>query len=350
MFRYLALVLLMGCGPLPRPGVGGASQKTVTPIVVAEENRLSFIREDGARWARLVDEEPSGVEVLDTMPAWSKTGTIAFASSRGGKGLADLSIWIIRATDEAPFRLTDGAGIDLLPAWSPTGEAIAFASSRGKTGYDVWMVSLATKPDGTLVAGTPTQVTRDAGHALDPAWSPDGKSIVYSLQENGVRRLRIASLSGQPSRDVTVGPNDQSPIFHPDGKRIIYSGVDTAGADLMVTDRNGTSSVAVVTDATGHETRPVLSHTGRFLFATSTVDVIVELEKAGTRSVSFQSLVFVDLKAPPNERALRVLFGGTVSRSGVALAPIKLNADKLLAAPLYREALPAVLKQRLGTP
>jgi Tol biopolymer transport system component len=59
------------------------------------------------------------------------------------------------------------------PRWSADGSRIAFISNKEGT-WEVYTLSL---PDGS-----PVRITEDGGHKTAPGWSPDGKSIFYSLQ------------------------------------------------------------------------------------------------------------------------------------------------------------------------
>src|SRR5436305_8875049 len=62
--------------------------------------------------------------------------------------------------------------------------------------------------------------------AAAPAWSPDGKRIVYESNQSGEFRIWVMSASGSGQRQVTHekrGFEDFLPGFSPSGSRIVYS-------------------------------------------------------------------------------------------------------------------------------
>jgi Tol biopolymer transport system component len=148
----------------------------------------------------------------------------------------------------------DGAPVlDLMPAWSPDGRWIVFASSRERgepagERFSLWMVS-ALAPDAT-----PWRLTR--GSAVDwmPTWTPDGKAIVFaSTGDAGSFDLwRLALEDGArphpgPLTRVTRSPSEeQAPAFSPDGKRLAYVAIDGARHQIMVADADGTNATELV--------------------------------------------------------------------------------------------------------
>ena len=76
--------------------------------------------------------------------------------------------------------------------------------------------------------GAPTQLThlpsKRAGAA--PAWSPDGKRLVYESNQSGEFRIWVMNANGSGQSQVTHEKQrfeDFLPSFSPSGKRIVYS-------------------------------------------------------------------------------------------------------------------------------
>jgi Tol biopolymer transport system component len=135
------------------------------------------------------------IEHADNDPAWSPDGkTIAFARDSGAyRG----SLWLMDADGNNERRLDTGSGPCPgagEPDWSPDGQWIAFvrackppAGGGPEDWTDIWLV----RPDGSDLRRL-THADRRAWAAHSPAWSPDGKRIVFLRL---VRRSRYSDLT-----------------------------------------------------------------------------------------------------------------------------------------------------------
>jgi Tol biopolymer transport system component len=87
---------------------------------------------------------------------------------------ANNDIFVVRSDGSGLRQLTDDAYNDRQPFWSSDGKLLAFHSNRGGK-VDIWTI----RPDG----GGLHQLTYTPGGSVTrPVWSPDGKKLVYSLQ------------------------------------------------------------------------------------------------------------------------------------------------------------------------
>ena len=113
-------------------------------------------------------------------------------------------------TDQKPRK---ALGI-VRPMLSPDGKTIAFAALG-----DIYLMP---------VGGKPRNITNDAAFDADPAWSPDGKQLVYSSDKaGGLLQLWLRDVAGGGERQIThLSTQPISPAFSPDGKRIAYLDVD----------------------------------------------------------------------------------------------------------------------------
>jgi Tol biopolymer transport system component/predicted Ser/Thr protein kinase len=167
-----------------------------------------------------------GSPSVETTPAFSPDGeTIAFRSSRDGGG-----IFLMGRTGESVRRLTTEG---FQPAWFPDGKSIVYSGGEGPPGpenrtafSDLWTVSL----DG----GEPRKLF--AGDAVQPRVSPNGKRIAFwSLPSDVERRLTspdnlpanrdIWSVDAQGLNPVRVAghdANDWNPVWAPDGRWLYF--------------------------------------------------------------------------------------------------------------------------------
>ncbi len=119
------------------------------------------------------------------------------------------------------FQRQDGAA--LMATWSPDCQWIAFGfgvffGGRGFAPANVFMV----KADGS----ESKQVTQSKVNAGFPAWSPDGKTLVYRLwgtpetaETRGLRALNLADNSVK----VLTTEWDNFPFFSPQGDSIVFT-------------------------------------------------------------------------------------------------------------------------------
>jgi Tol biopolymer transport system component len=140
------------------------------------------VRVDGSGLERLTADR-----AFDDQGAISPDGaSVAFVSTRGGRA----NIWLLDLSSGKLKNLTPNSTGDFRPAWSPDGQWIAFSSDRDSTrplnplrvpihSTEIYVM----RRDGSDAR----RITRFAGTAGSPAWSPDGSEIVYyeaTLQEN----------------------------------------------------------------------------------------------------------------------------------------------------------------------
>jgi TolB protein len=131
--------------------------------------------------------------------------------------------------------------------------AVALCLALGATGTGVVLAeplmlvtsSRAGNPDLFLVdleSGDSFNLTRDPAIDAYPAWSPDGKKIVWSAVHEGFQHLFSIDPDGsnrqQLTKDETV---DRVPAFSPDSKKIAFCRRPVAGGstDIYVMDADG---------------------------------------------------------------------------------------------------------------
>jgi hypothetical protein len=131
-------------------------------------------------------------------PRLSPDGTrVAFELHEGGR--RDLALY----ADGKVMRLTDDDALDLDPAWSADGRWLFFASDRGGI-FNLY----ARGEDGAI-----RQVTNVETGALEPAPSPDGKTLAYvGYSRAGYDLARIPL---DPTTWIDPAPAPPAPPFEP---------------------------------------------------------------------------------------------------------------------------------------
>jgi len=171
---------------------------------------------------------------------WSPDGkSIAFHASASGKGQPikpdpgaatnDNDIFVLNVDDflkngTRPENITNNpAAIDDDPDWSPDGKQIAFTSHAvtdnpvNSSTAEIYLIN----SDGT---GKPTRLTNNSEEERAPAWSPDGKRIVFSCRRGGPD-FEICVMNANGTGQVQLTDNDVPDLtssWSPDGKQIVF--------------------------------------------------------------------------------------------------------------------------------
>lgn len=161
----------------------------------------------------------------------------------GRRGMAQTRIAFVRGSG-IRFVDSDGhgehelpiVGPALSPSWHPDGSMIAYSTFG---------------PESRIVLhDLHTGRTRDFGAQrnttnLTPVFTPDGRSVVYSLSSENGADLYLRQLDGQAfPRRVTVGRGSQNvgPTFSPDGNRVAFTSDRTGTPQVYIMDADGTNA------------------------------------------------------------------------------------------------------------
>lgn len=185
------------------------------------------------------------------------SGPMDPAPAPDGKSVAVASrgwLWRVDLATGIAVRITSGPGVDSRPAWSTDGKSIAFVRDDGKT-TAVFVRDLDNGTEREL----------DRGMALDPVFTPDGKSVVYSnLQDGGDLDLWRIDLSGGARQRITSEAGlELRPQLHPDGSRIVYLSKSRGGDQVRTRSQTGTATETTLLQGSIISlTRPALSPNG----------------------------------------------------------------------------------------
>jgi serine/threonine-protein kinase len=277
--------------------------------------------------------------VAPTDPAWDPQGVIASASlSADGRAVAvDLSregrrdIWVKRLPDGPFSRITFGDTSSVRPAWSADGRDILYIADRSGSGVGP---VYARRADGTGVARLlVSSTTVDFGQVTP---SRDGRWLILRTAPVGAGSTDILGLK---AGDTTLVPLVASPAaeffpsLSPDGRWLAYSSNESGTAEVYVRPFPETASAKwQVSTAGGNE--PVWSSTGRELLYINgkTEMVSAEIPPGATFSVGRQRTLFSVAQlsrpgpvpsfslGPDDKRFLMVREGETAQQSELIVA------------------------------
>ena len=110
---------------------------------------------------------------------------------------------------------------DLDPAWSPLGENLAVSTNRSGTSQ-IWLRNMRDGSDRPLVTEQDFGAKFIASFS-DPAFSPDGRRIAYSLLGAAGHSIYISSVAGgKPVRLSNESNDERGPDWSADGNWIAY--------------------------------------------------------------------------------------------------------------------------------
>lgn len=182
----------------PRPWVIDRQQFKEDRVGYLDRRRAHLYVFDVA--ARKMSQVTSG-DYDDEQPAWSPDGRfLAFASNRSENpdGNFNTDIWVVASDNpdkgQTLVRVTKNPGADHSPAWSPDGKWIACVSQLDAHAIDYATHDLTIAP---AMGGEQKVLTQKLDRNVEtPRFSPDGQSIYFILEDDGIQQLARIPVSG----------------------------------------------------------------------------------------------------------------------------------------------------------
>src|SRR5258706_828645 len=99
---------------------------------------------------------------------------------------------------------------------------------------DIFVIDLSTRPGGKLKLGQPVKITSWAGYNNQPAFMPDGKSVLYtSIRDKQADIYRYDIGSAATTQVINTPESEYSPTLMPDGKFISVVRVEGDGTQRL---------------------------------------------------------------------------------------------------------------------
>ena len=185
---------------------------------------------------------------------WSPDGgTIGLTAKSAGHDV----LYLVSARNGQVVKRLD-LNVDALyyPAWSPKSDSLVIVGVKdGRS--DLWLVDSGT--------GVVTRLTDDTWDEKEPTWTPDGRTLTFSSDrlapvvlhprrlERGFGTYALFNLdlaSGQVTRVLDTHGDDHSPAWSPDGRKLVFI-TDRSGAPNICLYDLADSSITQLTDVLG---------------------------------------------------------------------------------------------------
>lgn len=209
-------------------------------------------------------------------PAWSPDGRqIALSFDVDG----NLDIGVVSAEGGAVERMTTDPEVDVQPTWGRNGRGLYYVSARDG-GFRIYRHELATRgdsvpdspvargiqpavsPDGTQLAyvapvqgrlgsggvwvmplpnGEPRLVRyEESEYRMKPAWTPDGRSLLYVSDERGSNDVVVLPVAGGNPIGLTADAGDEfAPAPAPDGRSFAFVSNHSGPTTLYTAEAGG---------------------------------------------------------------------------------------------------------------
>lgn len=154
----------------------------------------------------------------------AKPEKLLFVAMEGGPD--KIALVSMNADGSGRTKIKTGEGIALDPALSPDGKHIAYTLVDPTTmKADIHVMSIDGSGDKKITEGKDKQI------AFAPSWSPDGKRLAYSTMKSpeggqpGNGAIIVIDADGKNLKKIGDG---LLPTWSPDGKRILYTVLNKA--------------------------------------------------------------------------------------------------------------------------
>jgi TolB protein len=202
-------------------------------------------------------------------PSWAPDGRrVLFTSykpaARGA--FVNPNLYLLDLVSNKRTTLSAAIGLNTGGVFHPKENKIAYTFSQ-KGRPEIWVLDLDSN--------TRTKVTDTQFFTVEPDWSPDGTQMTYSSSRTGSPHIYVGppNRSSPPRRLTFAGVYNSSPKFSPDGKVIVFSGQENKlnNFNIFRVDVGGSNLVRLTAGSHSSE-NPVWSPDGRFVAFSSNID------------------------------------------------------------------------------
>jgi Tol biopolymer transport system component len=230
----------------------GSSRLTSTPLderapaLSPDRAKVAYSTSDGGLWVlntsgRETERLPLEKSARHSNPSWSPDSRqMVFTTYTLSDKGEDATLWLYDVEQRAPRQLILQDGAQDFAKIHPDGGRIVYSSSQSVTTFGFGFVVIQQLWTMSLVTGRVEELVLARGKDTEPAWSPDGQSLVFVSDRGGTTQLWRVGADGGGLKKITEGPPSAShPAWSPDGAEIVFVASSDSGSSLAIVGADG---------------------------------------------------------------------------------------------------------------
>ncbi len=196
----------------------------MSPAWSPDGAKLAYSRFENDHFVLYVQDVATGTREIvanalghNGAPAWSPDGSklaLAMQHKRSPGDAGNFDIYILDLRSKVFTRFTEHWAVETHPAWSPDGRFIVFTSDRSGR-PQIYRKAVA--------GGKEERLTFEGAENDRASFAPNGKMLAMIHANGGEYRVAVLDLETSQLRVLTDSSLDESPSFAPNGSMIIYA-------------------------------------------------------------------------------------------------------------------------------
>jgi eukaryotic-like serine/threonine-protein kinase len=225
----IALIVLGGLAAVFyvfKPFSGTQPPTAIAPLALASTTVMAPAGTPSQE-AAIIPVQTVEPTTVTTPQVLGKGGEIVYVSDKGDGKTMQLWLMTVALNDQGEVYVVSDKQLttDLVdksqPAWSPDGKKLLYVADSGgaSTKLDIWLLDLTNLSLGAL------DLSKYPGDDTDPAWSPDGQDIAFANRgaiDVDVTRLYVMNADGSHVTRYSTTLQEMSPAWSPDSKYLAY--------------------------------------------------------------------------------------------------------------------------------
>jgi Tol biopolymer transport system component len=146
-------------------------------------------------------------------------------------GFPDHKLWRSKIDGSERLQLTSPPARAAVPRWSPNAKRIAYFDTAPGKPWKIYLISAE--------GGTPEPLLEESRNEMDPNWSPDGNSLIFSyfpfFEKAPPEKLGVYMVDLKTRRVNKLRGSDGlwAPRWSPDGRYIVATSLDSQSLMLF---------------------------------------------------------------------------------------------------------------------